>query len=103
VIDSAAASPLTHSPAGSGNVLLENLSATQMLTLTPTVTGGTQLLSISLAAGSIHAAAGGIVISANLGGSTFTKTVPIAMPAASSSARAAFKLAMADRQARRAM
>lgn len=74
MIDSAAASPLTHSPAGSGNVLLENLSATQMLTLTPTVTGGTQLLSISLAAGSIHAAAGGIVISANLSRITLTKT-----------------------------
>jgi fibronectin-binding autotransporter adhesin len=74
VIGSAAASPLTLSLAGSGGVLLENLSATQMLTLAPTVTGGTQPMSLSLAAGSIHAAAGGIVISANLSGSAFTKT-----------------------------
>lgn len=72
-IGSAAGSAITLSLAGSGGVLLENLSATQTLTLAPMVTGGTQPMSVSLAAGSISTAAGGIVIGASLSGTAFTK------------------------------
>jgi fibronectin-binding autotransporter adhesin len=55
-------------------VLLENLSTTQTLTLAPTVNGGTGAMSVTLGAGSINTAAGGIVIGANLSGTAFTKT-----------------------------
>jgi fibronectin-binding autotransporter adhesin len=72
-IGSAAGSAITLSLAGSSGVLLENLSTTQTLTLSPVVGAGTGPMSVSLAAGSISTAAGGIVIGANLGGTAFTK------------------------------
>lgn len=74
IIGSSGGSAVTLSLAGNGGLLLENLSATQSLTLAPMVTGGTQPMSVSLAAGTIHTLAGGINVGADMSGAAFTKT-----------------------------
>lgn len=75
VIGNASATPIILSLAGSGGILLENLSTTQTLTIASNVNGGSGGMSLALPSGTqaIHAA-GNILISANLTGNAFSKT-----------------------------